>query len=179
MDDVVVDGTSVDVTAKDASEVVEGGVVSMVVEVGVVSVVVEVGDESVAGIADEGSKAVEVGAASIVDKASFVVAAKDKSVSVEDGLAVSIDGEIPASVEEYADKDDKVSRTEVKGRSVTGSREVAGSEDPASVVEVDEDSEDVVDSTVPLRRGVWRLCSRWCTSSARWTPLRPGLWFLM
>lgn len=100
MDDVVVDGTSVDVTAKDASEVDEGGVVSMVVEVGVVSVVVEVGDESVAGIADEGSKAVEVGAASIVDKASFVVAAKDKSVSVEDGLAVSIDGEIPARVEE-------------------------------------------------------------------------------
>jgi hypothetical protein len=39
-------------------------------------------------------------------------------------------------------------------RSVTGSREVVGSEDSASVSKVDEDSKDVVDSTVPLRRGV-------------------------
>lgn len=71
VEDVVVDGTSIDVTAKDVSEGVE---------VGVVSVVVEVGDRSVAGMADEGSKAVEVGAASIVDEASAVVAAKDGSV---------------------------------------------------------------------------------------------------
>lgn len=91
MDDVVVGGASVDVTVKDVSEVVE---------IGVVSVVVEVGEESVAEMTDEGSKAVEVGAASIVDKASDVVASKDWSVSVEEGLAAAIDGEIPARVEE-------------------------------------------------------------------------------
>ena len=33
---------------------------------------------------------------------------------------------------------------------ITASREVAGSEDSASVSKVDVDSEDVVDSTVPL-----------------------------
>lgn len=82
MEDVVVDGASVDVTAKDVSEVVE------------------VGNESVAGMADEGSKAVEVGAASIVDEASAVVAAKNESVSVEEGLEAAIEGEIPGRVEE-------------------------------------------------------------------------------
>lgn len=82
MEDVVVDGASVDVTAKDVSEVVE------------------VGNESVAGMADEGSKAVEVGAASIVDEASAVVASKNESVSVEEGLEAAIEGEIPARVEE-------------------------------------------------------------------------------
>lgn len=82
MEDVVVDGASVDVTAKDVSEVVE------------------VGNESVARMADEGSKAVEVGAASIVDEAPAVVAAKNESVSVEEGLEAAIEGEIPARVGE-------------------------------------------------------------------------------
>lgn len=89
---MVVDGTSVDVTAKDVSEVVE---------MGVAMGIVEVDEGSVAGMADEGSKAVEVGAASIVDRASVVVAAtKDESVSVEEGLEAAIEGEIPARVEE-------------------------------------------------------------------------------
>jgi hypothetical protein len=167
---VVVDVTSVDESANDVSEVVE------VVDV---SEAVEVGDESVSGTAEEGSKAVDVGAACVVDRASVVDTAKDESVSVEEGLVAAIDGEMPATVEEYSDKDDKSSRREVERASVTGSREVVRSEDSASGSKVDEGCEDVVDSTVPLDRGVWRLCSRWCNSSARWTALRPGLWFLM
>jgi hypothetical protein len=65
------------------------------------SEVVKIDDESVAGMAEEGSKAVEVGAASVVvDKVSVVDTAKDESESVEEGLAAAIDGEIPATVEE-------------------------------------------------------------------------------
>jgi purine-nucleoside phosphorylase len=107
---VVVDVTSVEGSANDVSEVVEVASVSEAIEVGDVSeavevgdtsvVVVSVGDESVSGTAEEGSKAVDVGAASVVDRASVVDTAKDESVSVEEGLVAATDGEMPATVEE-------------------------------------------------------------------------------
>lgn len=89
------------------------------------------------------------------------VAEDSASTKLEVEVVAAIDGEMPASVDEYSgDVDvDEDSGREDERRSVATSAEVAGVEDVAAVRGVDEDSEDVVDSTVPLK-GVWRLCSR-------------------
>lgn len=168
--EVVVGDSSVDELVKEASEsdVLSDASVDDTANEGSASV--EVGEASVVEAVEEAAKSVAVGDVSVFETAA------EGSRSVEVLLAVTMDGEMPATVEEYSDRIDgfsgmedeatavAVSR-EVVGATVAESREVAGTEDPASVSKVDEDSEDVVDSTVPLS-GVWRLCSRWCNSSA-------------
>ena len=97
---MVVDDVSVDEMANDVSDVVEVGDVVEIVEVGDVFEVVEVGNGSVSGTAEEGFKAVDVGAASVVDKVSGVDTAKEDSELFGVELAAAMDGEMPARVEE-------------------------------------------------------------------------------
>lgn len=76
---MLVDDTSADEAAKD---------------------VPEVDDASVAGTAEEGFGAVEVGAASVIGWASVVETDKVGSELVGVELAAAVDGEMPARVDE-------------------------------------------------------------------------------
>ena len=85
----MVDDTSVDETVKEVSEVV----------------MVEVDDASVAGMAEEGSEAVEVGAASVVGWASVVNTDEAESELVEVEvveveLSAAVDGATLSRVDE-------------------------------------------------------------------------------